>query len=142
MKAISRCLNCEAELNSSEGKREKKYCNSNCRASHYQKTHPKTQEKKIKRVPIEKWNKMQEELEELRKQRDNPLINAARGRDESGVNEDEVKLAKPKTSELAKTAAAISANTIQKILEKEKPKKEMPTGLSRTDRMRWMRENP
>lgn len=38
----------------------------------------------------EKYEKLQRELELERQNRSNPLINAARGRDENGVNNDEV----------------------------------------------------
>lgn len=91
---MSKCLrkDCQVELVNIEGRRPKVFCSSRCRSLHWVKE--KTLESKTKRIPIEEWENLTAELNELRKLKDNrnnPLINAARGRDESGINTDEVK---------------------------------------------------
>jgi hypothetical protein len=57
------CLNCQKEVEPKEGKRAKKYCSDTCRATHYQKTHPKGEKKY---VLMKTHQKVLEELKELR----------------------------------------------------------------------------
>lgn len=84
---------CGKELKHIEGRRKKKYCDAKCKLKHWQLLNPVKKELKTKRIPIKKWEEIQKKLLE-KNDRDNPFTNAARGRDASGVNEDEVK---PKT---------------------------------------------
>jgi hypothetical protein len=87
-----KCLFCGNELPKPKGRRPKVYCSDKCRATHWQKNKPK---KTGKYIPIEEYKatiaKLEQQIQEAKDNRNNPLINAARGRDESGVNEDEMK---------------------------------------------------
>jgi len=77
---MNKCLNCEKEIVSIEGRRAKKYCDNKgkCKGEYFRK----------QKKPSQYVNKATfDELES----RYNQLINAARGRDENGVNNDEVK---------------------------------------------------
>jgi|ERR1039457_367140 predicted nucleic acid-binding Zn-ribbon protein len=82
------CLNCGKTLIHTEGRREKKYCGNNCKQAYWQKKKPK--DKKTKVLTMEQWEEIQKKLNE-KTGRDNQFENAARGRDKSGVNEDEQK---------------------------------------------------
>lgn len=81
---------CGKELKHIEGRRKKKYCDAKCKLKHWQLLNPAKKELKTKRIPIKKWEEIQRKLLE-KNDRDNPFTNAARGRDASGVNEDERK---------------------------------------------------
>ncbi len=84
------CLHCQKEVEKEKGKREKLYCNSTCRSAHFQKS--KGQKKYIQIKSHEKIvARLQKELELALAERSNPLINAARGRDENGTNKDEIR---------------------------------------------------
>lgn len=86
---------CGKELIHTEGRRPKKYCSVGCRNAHYKEVYKKTE--KVVLVPDEngKWmtadGKKVSIVWDDKDDRDNPLINAARGRDESGINEDEIR---------------------------------------------------
>ncbi len=73
----SKCLDCGENLVQLEGKRQKQFCGSSCRSNYWQK--------KKRRA------KLAADLGAEKQARSNPLINAARGRDKNGVNEDEAK---------------------------------------------------
>jgi len=77
---MNKCLNCEKEIISIEGRRAKKYCDNKgkCKGEYFRK----------QKKPSQYVNKAT--FDELNN-RYNQLINAARGRDENGVNNDEVK---------------------------------------------------
>lgn len=81
---------CGKELKHIEGRRKKKYCDAKCKLKHWQLLNPVKKELKTKRIPIKKWEEIQKKLLE-KNDRDNPFTSAARGRDASGVNEDEAK---------------------------------------------------
>lgn len=74
---MKNCLHCEKELTHVEGRKQKSFCNSFCRNQYFYS----------KRKVV----KFQAEVAGEKEKRQNPLINAARGRDASGVNNDEVK---------------------------------------------------
>lgn len=59
---MSKCLTCETELTSIEGKREKKFCSSNCRAIF----HSKNKNKEKKYVQISTHLKVVEERDMLK----------------------------------------------------------------------------
>lgn len=54
-----KCLNCDNTFDQPEGKREKRFCSDNCRASYNQKN-----KSEFVRVPREEWEKMQEVVEQ------------------------------------------------------------------------------
>jgi endogenous inhibitor of DNA gyrase (YacG/DUF329 family) len=102
---MSKCKECNQSLELVAGRRQKEFCSRKCRNAFHNR---KLKGKRFKRVPIEEWEEMQAKLKgqvnKIAKEilgenvevlgidiggRNNPLINAARGRDESGVNEDE-----------------------------------------------------
>ena len=56
------CLNCQKELIHPEGRRPKKYCNDNCKAEHWRKTH----KGKGKFVNRDRYEKLRLELEALK----------------------------------------------------------------------------
>ncbi len=56
------CINCQKELVHPEGRRPKKYCNDNCKAEHWRKTH----KGKGKFVNRDRYEKLQAELAELK----------------------------------------------------------------------------
>ena len=85
------CLNCNKEVKQIEGKRQRKYCDDACKQIHWKKTNkkePKYVQYKTFKELLDKFNSLSE--------RDNQLINAARGRDECGVNLDEMRPSKQK----------------------------------------------
>ena len=84
---MAKCLNvdCNNEVVSQEGKRQKKTCSDSCRQKVWQNN--KKDSKYVRVLRIE-WEKLVQGIPE----RENKLINAARGRDESGINEDEIVL--------------------------------------------------
>jgi hypothetical protein len=88
------CLNCKIEVSQSKGKRAKLYCSEKCRIEYFRK---KKGEGKPKRGPgrPRKVNlaALAIEVEKETEKRSNPFINAARGRDANGVNQDEADLA-------------------------------------------------
>ena|ERR1035437_679951 len=84
---MEECLNCKKELISESGKREKKFCDDKCRASYWQKN----KKKEPKYVQFKTFQELQDKFNALNKGRDNKFENAARGRDENGVNNDEQK---------------------------------------------------
>ena len=92
---------CGKELIHTEGRRPKKYCSVGCRNAHYKEVYKKTE--KVILIPDEngKWmtadGKKVSIVWDDKDDRDNPLINAARGRDESGINEDEIRHEKTPT---------------------------------------------
>jgi len=82
---------CENELIHKEGRKKKKYCCTNHSVRHWQMLNPKKAQK-TKQIPMDKWKEIEKKLNmDVDDNRDNPLINAARGRDRSGINEDELK---------------------------------------------------
>lgn len=83
---MDKCKFCSKELIHIEGRKKKSFCNDNCRNKYFNKNKPKV---KMKCVPLEEWNKIQDKIK-MTDNRDNSLINAARGRDKSGINEDEL----------------------------------------------------
>lgn len=44
---MTNCLNCNAEIEQKEGKREKKFCDGNCRATHWAKNNDKKEPKYV-----------------------------------------------------------------------------------------------
>ena len=89
------CLNCGKEVKQTEGKRQRKYCNDACKQIHWKKTNkkePKYVQYKTFKELLDKFNSLSE--------RDNQLINAARGRDESGINLDEIRPEKQKNNKI------------------------------------------
>lgn len=65
---MDKCLECGADLIKVEGKRQKVYCNSNCRAKNYQKVN----KGKGKYVQLSKYEKLLEENAILKSQINNP----------------------------------------------------------------------
>jgi len=78
---MNKCLNCEKEIVSIEGRRAKKYCDNKgkCKGEYFRKQKKPSQY--VNRATFD-------ELES----RYNQLINAARGRDKNGVNHDELNI--------------------------------------------------
>lgn len=68
--------------------------------------------------------------------RSSPLINAARGRDESGINEDEIKEYKGVLDNYKKDEIAWSDN-----ISFKNPKPQMPKGLSLEQQLQWKIDN-
>ncbi len=93
---MAKCLNCGSDLVQMEGRRPKKFCDNKgkCRNKYWRDNKPK-EKKYFRSDEVEKLKKkaegLEKELELERQNRLNPLINAARGRDENGVNNDEMK---------------------------------------------------
>lgn len=81
------CLECGKELIQTPGKRPKQFCNVTCRSNYWQKKNRAEKERgkpgRPKNTPIVTPPP----------ERDNALINAARGRDSNGINMDEVAVA-------------------------------------------------
>lgn len=79
---MNKCLFCEKLIEVIEKKKPKKYCTPKCRLNDFYRRRKldRLQEKKLFEI----------------EQRSNPLINAARGRDKNGVNNDELSQNKPK----------------------------------------------
>jgi hypothetical protein len=101
---MSNCLNinCGKELVHTSGRRPKKYCDAICRNVHYKVLYPANVVKVKDPVKIPSWitDYYISHPEKLRSsvinnpselERDNKFINAARGRDASGINEDELR---------------------------------------------------
>lgn len=84
------CLNCKNDVPQTKGKRAKLYCSQKCRVEYF-----RAKEAAItpKRGPGRPPKNLAAQAQQETEQRQNPLINAARGRDASGVNEDELVLA-------------------------------------------------
>lgn len=83
----TKCLECGNSVPQTLGKRKKEYCGSTCRTVYWKK---KKQKGKPKRGP---GRPPKAPIIEPIPERDNILINAARGRDSNGINMDEVRLA-------------------------------------------------
>lgn len=62
---MSNCLNCTKELEPKEGKREKKFCNDNCRASYYSKN---TKKKEPKYVQFKSFQSLKEQLDKAKEE--------------------------------------------------------------------------
>lgn len=85
-----KCLNCDDELTHTEGRRKRKYCSDACKGQHWAKTH-KGEPKYVQyKTFLELLEKMKEGTG-----RNNQFENAARGRDKTGVNNDEIKVPLP-----------------------------------------------
>ena len=92
MAKLSNCKNekCGKELSHTEGRRPKKFCSEKCRIEFHNlgkikgvgRGRPKGSKNKLKPNAIDRIEA---------ENRNNPLTNAARGRDEGGVNKDEIK---------------------------------------------------
>ena len=109
------CLNCEAPISQKEGSRERKFCSDSCRASFHQKNNKKPVKDKVP----PKW------VYDYFKKNPDDLVKTI-GIKDLTVPANEIKpKEQPKTNYVAK-------------VEK---KKEMPIGLSRTEQMRWLRDN-
>jgi hypothetical protein len=127
---MNTCLNCGAEIESEKGRRPKQFCanNGKCRNEHWRKKQPK--EIKATKGDLQlKVAKLEKELELERQNRSNPFINAARGRGENGVNNDEMRVDKKEKiaaleAELALLGngelAAIRKNFLMKQISKLK----------------------
>lgn len=66
---MSKCLNCETQIETNTGRRPKKYCSDICRATHYQKNKPK--EKRFVQMAtyssvLEENVKLKEELQQIK----------------------------------------------------------------------------
>lgn len=62
---MNNCLYCKKPLTHSEGRREKKYCNNNCRQAFWQKKKPK--EAKTKVLTMDEWEEIQKKLKAIEK---------------------------------------------------------------------------
>jgi hypothetical protein len=103
---MDKCLNCGAEIESERGRRPKQFCanKGKCRNEHWRKGR---KEIKTTKSDLQLENeRLKKELELERQNRSNPFINAARGRDENGVNNDEVRV--DYTAEIASIEAEIA----------------------------------
>lgn len=106
-----KCLYCQVPIEQKEGKRERKFCcPSHCTMYHLaEKNKDKPKGKRGRpagaknKINVEKFKK---ELALEKEMRQNPLINAARGRDSSGVNEDEMRVIKCQDRHTGKTVWA------------------------------------
>ena len=117
---MKNCKFCGKSLNHIEGRRKKEFCNNTCRSKYWYNKNLKVKQKD---------------------DRDNPLINAARGRDENGINKDEVKvvdLTKPNVEKkpFEQPATNYSINTLPKTLDDIKLL--CPKELSGFDRSQWI----
>lgn len=106
------CLECGKDLIQITGKRAKQFCNVTCRSNYWQKKKRDSEPKKQGlpgRPPKKKIDKLQEQIADAAEARNNSLINAARGRDANGVNQDESNLAEKETkiTDKKKLASAI-----------------------------------
>lgn len=138
------CLECSKPIVNGKGGRLKMYCGSLCRGRFFAKkiSAGKDAEARGGRAK-ELWDELQgvlsgkvpvsKQVQAFNKQlllekelggRDNALINAARGRDASGINEDELRTPKKKPSPL----------TIQQIREL------CPKNLKGLDRTEWINQ--
>ena len=106
---MNKCLNCEKEIISIEGRRAKKYCDNKgkCKGEYFRKL-----KKVADFVPKSKYDDLNN--------RYNQLINATRGKDENGVNNDEVRNDNPEKAEFdavynKEIIAQISAIKYEKI---------------------------
>lgn len=114
---MAKCLNvdCNNEVVSQEGKRQKKTCSDSCRQKVWQNN--KKDSKYVRVLRIE-WEKIVQGISE----RENKLINAARGRDESGINEDEIIL--------TRKSDVLPKQVIVKIKDKEfRPRRDDESGM-------------
>ncbi len=118
-----KCLYCSTPIEQKEGKRERKFCSpSHCTMYNLnlkKKDKPKGKQGRPKGSPNKNKPNVNDKVEA--DNRNNPLTNAARGRDESGVNEDEVK--PPKKIVLSKDSAGAKVLTELSEKKKEREKK-------------------
>ena len=135
----SNCINqkCGKELSHTEGRRPKKFCSEKCRIEFHNSA-------KIKGVgrgrPKGAKNKLKPNANDIieAENRNNPLTNAARGRDDGGVNKDEIAYDNPK-HDFSNIKTVRIENVLpfdfgdDKFLNVEKytkfPSKERPTNL-------------
>ncbi len=110
---MNKCLFCEKPIEVIEKKKPKKYCDAKCRLNDF-----------YRRKRIEK---LKADIAAEVDLRSNPLINAARGRDESGVNNDELRRNKPKQAPKPQKA-------IQVPQKEEKPVE--PIKIAKPERMK------
>lgn len=102
------CKYCGEQIETYTGRRPKQFCDKSCRVAYFNKNKPKNismvRKSTYDDVLVEN-NALKARIKELEKgvydDRTNPLINAARGRDESGINEDELRI--PETLQELKT---------------------------------------
>ena len=57
---MEKCLVCEKEIFSVEGRRKKKFCGSACRLKHWVKNNPTPE--KFKKIPLEEWKDIESKL--------------------------------------------------------------------------------
>lgn len=102
---MDKCLECGSELTQTVGKRKKMYCGDTCRVKYFlkKKNEGRVYKKRGRKPkPETTVGVLKQAIENMGKvpvsvpskeydNRTNPLINAARGRDASGINEDEIK---------------------------------------------------
>ena len=86
------CLNCGHKLPPYKGRRHRTFCSDKCKLKYWQQHNKKS----AKYVQYSKYKELLDKYNAVTEERNNPLINAARGRDECGVNLDEIRPSKPK----------------------------------------------
>ena len=130
---MNKCLNSEKEIISIEGRRAKKYCDNKgkCKGEYFRKL-----KKVADFVPKSKYDDLNN--------RYNQLINATRGKDENGVNNDEVKvtdLTKPNKEVKVKIIATTnySIDTLPKNLNDLKDL--CPKELNGFEKSDWISQN-
>jgi hypothetical protein len=128
--------NCQNDLVHIEGRRPKEFCSPKCRTDFHNS-------KKVKGVgrgrPKGAKNKFKPSAIDLveAENRDNPLTNAARGRDKGGVNKGEVKKEKKPVG----IKNWKREKTLLGGLHKKLAINEMPKGLSLMQQLEWREQN-
>jgi hypothetical protein len=112
---MNKCLSCGNALEQKDGKREKKFCNNTCRSSYWFK---QNKVPKVKTVPIEEWNELQNKLKKLEE---------LKGATITDLNKQSKKV-KNLTEEKPKTNYTIDTKN---------KKEEMPSGLSLSEQLEW-----
>lgn len=114
---MKQCLNCKKEIVQVEGKREKHFCDDNCRASYWQKNKKK---KEPKYVQFKTFQELQDKFNELAK-RNGEFDNSEKEKEESEQStKNQKQEINPDNSELLKQIEAIKAEVKPSFFSKEK----------------------
>lgn len=128
---MTKCLECGSEIKQTEGRRPRKFCDNKgkCKGAYWLKNKPKEPRYVLKSTldsVVAKYEGLLSVIPKGNRVDINPLIDAARGRDASGINEDELNIPQKQqiASQIEKYEAEISilqngpiANRIRKTLE-------------------------
>lgn len=156
---MNNCLNCNKELVHTAGKKQRKYCDAKCKQNHWNKTTDKPK----KYVLYKSFKELQDKYEALEGEngRLRLLVDDLPKHGELRISKKELEkygYEQPKTTHEFKTYDRTDTKPLEKankdlsdkiggegIADKPKSKdkaaKEMPKGLSKTEQIRWMKDN-